>query len=98
MGLCLERGAEMVTAVLGTWLAGAAYLPLDPGLSARRLAYMLAASGAAAGAARAGCRAGCAVPAGDGGRGPPIPQVAGQLAGMPAGVPRVRAARWAWRM
>ena len=44
MGLCLDRGAEMVTAMVGAWLAGAAYLPLDPAYPAARLAYMLAAS------------------------------------------------------
>ena len=46
VGLCLERGPLMITAVLGTWLAGAAYLPLDPAWPAGRLAFALADSGA----------------------------------------------------
>ncbi len=46
VGLCLERGPAMVTAIVAAWLAGAAYVPLDPGYPADRLAYMVADSGA----------------------------------------------------
>ena len=46
VGLCLDRGTDMVTAIVATWLAGAAYLPLDPGYPAARLEGMLAGSGA----------------------------------------------------
>jgi amino acid adenylation domain-containing protein len=46
VGLCLERGPEMMAAVLGILKAGAAYVPLDPAYPAERLAYMLENSAA----------------------------------------------------
>ncbi|MEU7861010.1 amino acid adenylation domain-containing protein [Nonomuraea sp. NPDC049141] len=41
VGICLEGGLDMVTAVLGVLKAGGAYVPLDPGYPPERLAYML---------------------------------------------------------
>jgi amino acid adenylation domain-containing protein/non-ribosomal peptide synthase protein (TIGR01720 family) len=41
-GVCLERSAEMVIALLAILRAGAAYLPLDPRLPRPRLAEILA--------------------------------------------------------
>ncbi|MDB4952371.1 MAG: pcbAB [Gemmatimonadetes bacterium] len=44
VGICVERGPEMVAAVLAVLKAGAAYVPLDPSYPADRLRYMLADS------------------------------------------------------
>ena len=41
VGLCIERCAEMIVALLGILKAGGAYLPLDPTYPKERLAFML---------------------------------------------------------
>jgi len=41
VGVCLERGWEMVVGMLGILKAGGAYVPLDPDYPAARLAFML---------------------------------------------------------
>ena len=46
VGIALERSPEMVVAVLAVLKAGAAYVPLDPGYPAERLAAMMEDSGA----------------------------------------------------
>lgn len=45
VGLCLPRGVALVPAMLGVWMAGAAYVPLDPGYPAGRLRMMAEDSG-----------------------------------------------------
>src|SRR5206468_9866854 len=44
VGLCLERGLEMMLGVLGILKAGSAYVPLDPSYPAERLQFMLSDS------------------------------------------------------
>ncbi|WP_405774629.1 amino acid adenylation domain-containing protein [Streptomyces sp. NBC_00859] len=41
VGVCLERGIETVVALLAVLKSGGAYLPIDPGYPADRIAYML---------------------------------------------------------
>ncbi|MFE0799706.1 amino acid adenylation domain-containing protein, partial [Streptomyces sp. NPDC058834] len=41
VGICLERGIELMPALLGVLKSGAAYLPLDPANPADRLAYIV---------------------------------------------------------
>jgi amino acid adenylation domain-containing protein/FkbM family methyltransferase len=42
VGLCLERGIDMIVSLIAVLKAGGAYVPLDPGYPAKRLAYTLA--------------------------------------------------------
>src|SRR6185312_14717009 len=41
VGICLERGVDMVVALLGILKSGGAYVPLDPNYPPERLQYML---------------------------------------------------------
>ena len=41
VGVCVERGLEMVVAVVGVMKAGAAYVPMDPGYPEQRLKQMM---------------------------------------------------------
>jgi amino acid adenylation domain-containing protein len=44
VGLCVERGFNMIVGLLGILKAGAAYVPLDPAYPAERLDFMIADS------------------------------------------------------
>jgi amino acid adenylation domain-containing protein len=44
-GVCMRTGLRRLAALLGIWKAGAGYVPLDPGLPADRLAFMMTDTG-----------------------------------------------------
>jgi len=45
VGICLDRGADTVAAVLGVMKSGGAYVPLDPSYPAERLRFVAADAG-----------------------------------------------------
>ncbi|MFI9765216.1 amino acid adenylation domain-containing protein, partial [Streptomyces sp. NPDC051963] len=45
VGLCLPRTVDLPVAMLGIWMAGAAYVPLDPGYPKARLDHVVSDSG-----------------------------------------------------
>src|SRR5215213_9780719 len=45
VGICVERGVEMVVGLLGILKAGGAYLPIDPSYPLARIAFMLEDAG-----------------------------------------------------
>ncbi|MBB4635033.1 non-ribosomal peptide synthetase [Longimicrobium terrae] len=47
VGICVERGPELVTGILAIFKAGAAYVPVDPEAPAERMQALLAGAGAA---------------------------------------------------
>jgi amino acid adenylation domain-containing protein/non-ribosomal peptide synthase protein (TIGR01720 family) len=42
VGLAVSRSADLVVAMLGIWMAGAGYVPVDPGFPSARLGHILA--------------------------------------------------------
>jgi len=46
VGLCLDRGIDLIVGLLGILKAGGAYVPIDPGYPKKRIDFLLADSGA----------------------------------------------------
>jgi amino acid adenylation domain-containing protein len=64
VGICLERGLEMVVSILAVLKAGGAYVPLDPAYPAERVAFTLSDAGVPVVLAQEKVRATLAVPEG----------------------------------
>ncbi|HEU4451992.1 MAG TPA: condensation domain-containing protein, partial [Longimicrobium sp.] len=64
VGICLERGTEMIVSVLAVLKAGGAFVPLDPAYPAERLAFVLSDAAVPVLVTQESLRA--ALPAGDG--------------------------------
>jgi microcystin synthetase protein McyA len=62
VGLCLERGVDLVIGLLGILKAGGGYVPLDPTLPRERLAFILRDAGTTVLVTREGLAAGLAAP------------------------------------
>jgi amino acid adenylation domain-containing protein len=45
VGVCMERGIDLITSILAIFKAGAVYMPLDPGYPESRLRFMLEDTG-----------------------------------------------------
>ncbi|HEX8272004.1 MAG TPA: non-ribosomal peptide synthase/polyketide synthase, partial [Longimicrobiaceae bacterium] len=85
VAVCLERGPEVVVAVLAVLKAGGAYVPLDPAYPAARLAHTLDDSGARVLVTRGGLAE--ALP-GFGGEVVRLDRAPDALEGAPEGAPR----------
>ncbi|MFI6151838.1 non-ribosomal peptide synthase/polyketide synthase, partial [Kitasatospora sp. NPDC051170] len=86
VGICMDRGADLMVALLAVLKAGAAYLPIDPGYPAERIGYML--EDARPGLVLATTAAARSLP---GSMGTPVavvdaPELAAELAGLASGV------------
>ncbi|MEU4198970.1 amino acid adenylation domain-containing protein [Streptomyces sp. NPDC026294] len=85
VAVLMERSAHLVAVLLGIWKAGAAYVPVDAGYPAERVAFMLADSGPSAVLCTGATRA--AVPADAAGQVVVLdtPEVRAAVAACPAG-------------
>ncbi|KOG85342.1 amino acid adenylation protein, partial [Streptomyces varsoviensis] len=90
IAVLMERSAELLVALLGVWRAGAAYVPVDAGYPAERVAFMLADAAPVAVVCTGASRD--AVPAGTPGRVTVLddPRVRAAVAACPADGPAVR--------
>ncbi len=90
VAVVLERSVMLVAALLAVWRSGAAYVPVDPGYPAERVAFMLADAGPVVvltSGALAGGRAGAGMPVvvADGDAARAAPSAAGQAGALPGG-------------